>query len=196
MEILSETFRVLAIDQENKAARITRKETMDDDDDACPSKFHNTTLNSSLFSYAPSVVNLTLYFDCHTLSNFSSHPLPLKFKCGINNTGSSTPATDAYYVISNTSGGSTSMVLVSSCGRSVEVPVMGSAMRGLNDNPSSLLRVLKEGFEVSYVASAILTDMKFCLNCSASGGTCGYYDDSTVKRLTCFLSQGWQRKHM
>ncbi|XP_026436591.1 LEAF RUST 10 DISEASE-RESISTANCE LOCUS RECEPTOR-LIKE PROTEIN KINASE-like 2.1 [Papaver somniferum] len=75
-------------------------------------------------------------------------------------------------------------------GRSVEVPIMGSAISGLTDNPSSLLRVLKEGFDVSYEASASRNDMEFCLSCSASGGTCGYYDDSTVKSLTCFCRNG------
>ncbi|XP_026457383.1 LEAF RUST 10 DISEASE-RESISTANCE LOCUS RECEPTOR-LIKE PROTEIN KINASE-like 2.1 isoform X2 [Papaver somniferum] len=164
---------------------------MDDDDDACASKFLNTTLDFGLFSYAPSVVNLTLYFDCpnNLSSNFSSHPLPLKLKCGINSTGSSTPTTtDAYFVISNTSRGSSPMV--SSYGRSVEVPIMGSAISGLTDNPSSLLRVLKEGFDVSYEASTSRNDMEFCLSCSASGGTCGYYEDSTVKSLTCFCRNG------
>ncbi|MCL7022741.1 hypothetical protein MKW94_015535 [Papaver nudicaule] len=185
MEILSQTFRVLAIDPETKVARITRKKFMDDDDADCASKYHNTTLDFALFSYAPGIVNLTLYFHCPNLNKSS-----LKFKCGgINSTGSGTSsASDAYFVISNTSGDSSTSMLSSSCGRSVQVSTMGSAIRELTDNPSSLPKVLKEGFDVSYVASAASrTDVEFCLNCSASGGTCGY-SDTAVKSLTCFSS--------
>lgn len=190
IEIMSAKFRVFSINPDLKIMRITRKDIIDDAD-TCPSQFHNTTLNVTNLSYAPGVVNLTLYFDCS--DSIIPRDFPYKFKCQTNDTNTTSITSSprngfGYFWID-----SVSTSIFQSCSKSVKVPIMGAAFERLTNNLSTLSIVLKEGFDVNYVAPASRDKIELCDHCGASGGICGFYDSISLESFTCFCSDGSNR---
>ncbi|OVA04953.1 Protein kinase domain [Macleaya cordata] len=179
IEILSEKYRVLGIDQLRNIMKIIRKDFLDEDD-ACPADgFDTITPDFNLFNYPPD--NLTLYYGCPAFSG--SNAFPNKFICQTNETSN----TDAYYW-SKTLAGGISPPNPSICLKSIEVPVMDPTLRRLAADPTNitiLSSILREGFDVNY--SDVADSVTGCYECVNNGGECRY-SLASVPSFTCFCT--------
>ncbi|OVA04959.1 hypothetical protein BVC80_1211g19 [Macleaya cordata] len=170
IEIVSEKYRVLGIDQGNKIMTITRNDFLGEDDACLADGFDTITPNFTLFNYPPD--KLTLNYGCPAFPG--SNTFPNKFNCETNETSN----TDAYYwsgILA--SAGINSPPNSVRCWKSIEVPVTVTALRRLSNDPSTttLSSVLRAGFDVGYSDAG-------CHDCMKNGGECRYSSAS----LTCF----------
>ncbi|KAL0450022.1 UNVERIFIED_CONTAM: hypothetical protein Slati_1558600 [Sesamum latifolium] len=134
------TYRVLQIHQPQKTLILSRSDLYNN---TCPSEFHNTTLNSTLFSYdGPQNDALNLVYGCNT-SAMTTRPYNL-FSC--NSAGLN--FTDSYYLVGPIPRDPILRFIY--CGMIISVPVLRSASNGLTDLQLSLGEALMQGFSVNY----------------------------------------------
>ncbi|KAK4416474.1 LEAF RUST 10 DISEASE-RESISTANCE LOCUS RECEPTOR-LIKE PROTEIN KINASE-like 2.2 [Sesamum alatum] len=163
------TYRVLQLDQAQRTLILSRSDLYND---TCPAEFHNTTLNSTLFSYdGPPNEALNLFYGCNT-SGMRISPYNL-FPC--NSTGLN--FTDAYFLIGPVP--SDPVLRIVSCSMSVSVPVLRTAGNQLTNSRLSLGEALMQGFAVNYSDPY----QRLCSECSRLGGQCGF--DSVLGRPLC-----------
>ncbi|KAL0378057.1 UNVERIFIED_CONTAM: LEAF RUST 10 DISEASE-RESISTANCE LOCUS RECEPTOR-LIKE PROTEIN KINASE-like 2.4 [Sesamum radiatum] len=163
------TYRVLQIHQPQKTLILSRSDLYNN---TCPSEFHNTTLNSTLFSYdGPQNDALNLVYGCNT-SAMTARPYNL-FSCN----SADFNFTDSYYLVGPVPRDPILRLIY--CGMIISVPVLRSASNGLTDLQLSLGEALMQGFSVNYSDPY----ERFCSKCSGLGGQCGF--DSVLDRPLC-----------
>ncbi|XP_031116750.1 uncharacterized protein LOC116020413 [Ipomoea triloba] len=168
--ILSVKYKVLGIS--SQAATIV---SYDLSTNICPSNPQNTSLDFNLFSYAPSVNNITLFYGC-TTTNPVSVPIPNLFNCSDSNKNVLwSPNTGLPNISRNNI----------SCGSEIFVTVTQEAFEALLNASvvtEELLRTsVGAGFSVDWEAYNSLCD-----NCTGSGGRCGSNGDSISTQFVCY----------
>ncbi|KAL0343365.1 UNVERIFIED_CONTAM: hypothetical protein Sangu_1223900 [Sesamum angustifolium] len=167
-------YRVLQLDQTQRTLLLSRSDLYNN---TCPSEFHNTTLNSTLFlSDGPLNEALTLFFGCNT-SGMTVRPYNL-FTC--NSTGLN--FTDAYHLIGPVPRDP--ILSIVSCSVSVSVPVLRTAGNRLTNSRLTLGEALMQGFSVNYSDPY----QRLCSECNRLGGQCGF--DSVLGQPVCILAIG------
>ncbi|KAL3748826.1 hypothetical protein ACJRO7_009980 [Eucalyptus globulus] len=169
-------YRVIHMNMSRQILQVAR---MDLSDDVCLGTHVNTTLNFSLFDYASSYFNSTLFYYCD-----SSLPTPphVRFSCPLSG--------DGYFALD----ADHENPLHELCNFSVLVPISQSEAPGLTPPPegkddsafisrANISEFLNKGFEVTWTANTSL-----CENCTKSGGRCGY--DWTRQEFNCFCPDG------
>ncbi|KAF8026834.1 hypothetical protein BT93_F3349 [Corymbia citriodora subsp. variegata] len=160
------TYRVLALDQTRRSLTLSRTDLYNN---TCLQQYVNTTLDSTIFTFASDDENLTFFYECSTLMTIEPENL---FNCEISGT-----VTSNYYLIGAVP---TDPILnVSKCNVSVTVPILQSAVSMLTANRSKLGEALMEGFEVNYTNP--YEDQ--CVACGGIGGQCGF--DSDLGKPIC-----------
>lgn len=158
----SDTYYVLGMKPDQPIMTVAREEYYDGN--YCPRRLFNTSINYTLFSYAPMNVNITLYYDCsEKLETNTMYP----FYC----VNVSSPA--GYFTANSSSGD------VDTCKSNIFVPIFdyNSAAARLTDQ-NSLLTTLHNGFELEWMANNSLCD-----ECRGTGGACGY--NTSTSKFTC-----------
>ncbi|XP_030445744.1 LEAF RUST 10 DISEASE-RESISTANCE LOCUS RECEPTOR-LIKE PROTEIN KINASE-like 2.7 [Syzygium oleosum] len=141
--------------------------------DICLQRYVDTTLNFSLFNYAVTDLNYTLFYNC----NSSSTLRPYRFSCPASGDGYFAPNVDH------------ANPLHELCNFSVLVPISSIEVLGLpppskgNNDSATISKVLNEGFEITWIATT-----SQCENCTISGGRCGY--GWTRQEFNCFCHDG------
>ncbi|KAK4493318.1 hypothetical protein RD792_017796 [Penstemon davidsonii] len=168
------TYRILELDPTRNRLVLTLSYLYNT---ACPSEFHNTTINSVLFNYnVPENEELHLFYGCNTTAR-SVDPTNL-FSCN----SSGLNYTDAYYVVGPVP---TDPVLrIISCGVSISVPVLRSSGDLLTGLEQSIGETLMQGFSVNYD----VPDQRLCSECNRLGGLCGF--DSGLGQFICICGDG------
>ncbi|KAL9424919.1 hypothetical protein AB3S75_031945 [Citrus x aurantiifolia] len=174
MKILNITYKILKIDKVPRTLTVAREDYWDK---YCPSSLVDTTLNFSLFNYAPATGNLTLYYSCP--ANLMNDMLlkrlldPYEFRC---NSDESNAADNYYYSWEFSSIFNNSLIeamkaYLRMCEKSVLLPLQQPTVEYLVKNPASanLARALREGFGLQWFANNSLCD-----TCEQSKGECGY----------------------
>ncbi|KAA8529116.1 hypothetical protein F0562_034085 [Nyssa sinensis] len=166
MEIMSEDYRVLSIDQKSCTMNVVR---MDFLDDACPDKFVNITIDQALFHYAPKpsarYLDLSLFYNCPSPIS-SNH-----FTC----TGNGIAVGDCYYATTPTWKNQTQ-----SCKGHIVVPILQKSLEKLQHGSERLYEVLRSGFDLKYKYDVL----QYCSRCLHSGGQCG--SNSSSNEFACF----------
>ncbi|KAF8376703.1 hypothetical protein HHK36_031620 [Tetracentron sinense] len=169
IEIMSEKYRVLEITPDSQILKVARDDFWNN---ICPLRLVNTTLNFTIFNYASTVHNLTLYYNC-TLKNIPSVPLFVQssaFNCSVNKT-----TQYGFYVTGTTPADA----FLWKCGDNVIVPVLQTAANALETNGTTLGATLDGGFELQWTVGSAT-----CNQCLGSGGQCGY--NSSTGQFNCF----------
>ncbi|XP_059670733.1 LEAF RUST 10 DISEASE-RESISTANCE LOCUS RECEPTOR-LIKE PROTEIN KINASE-like 2.7 [Cornus florida] len=167
LTINSTTYRVLAIQNTSRELTVVRNEFWNN---TCPTDLHNSTLDTTNFTYSTNSQELTLYYGCPAVL---TQVLPNQFNCS---------NSISYYVTSsvtlpNSINGSVT------CATSVIVRVNQSAAAALaNVTPSITIgAALNGGFGLQWSANDT-----YCSECVDSGGRCGY--NSSTSSFACFCS--------
>ncbi|KAL8476658.1 hypothetical protein ACS0TY_029084 [Phlomoides rotata] len=163
------TYQVLELDQIERTLILSRSDLYNN---TCPSQFHNSTLDYTLFSSdGPENEDLTLFYGCNTTG------LPIwnhnRFTCdskGLN-------YSDAYYLIGPVPPDP--VIKSVHCSISISVPVLEDVGDQLSFSQLSLGEALMQGFLVNYSSPYQST----CHECSRLGGQCGY--DSSLHQPVC-----------
>ncbi|XP_025885974.1 LEAF RUST 10 DISEASE-RESISTANCEUS RECEPTOR-LIKE PROTEIN KINASE-like 1.2 isoform X1 [Solanum lycopersicum] len=160
-------FRVLDINGDNQTMRIARNDL---EDDICPDRFGNTSLNDAHFRYAPrNLMILILFYACP----FDIPSQWKKFSFSCNNSGESNLGfyPDQSFI-------SFWGPKFESCELNVAVPVLLSAFNRFQDQGSTkMLELVKQGFDVVYNKSPV------CMACEKSGGLC--WSETDYAEPTC-----------
>ncbi|XP_059451279.1 LEAF RUST 10 DISEASE-RESISTANCE LOCUS RECEPTOR-LIKE PROTEIN KINASE-like 2.7 [Corylus avellana] len=164
-------YRVLQVENVSRTLQVAREDYWNT---LCPATIVNTTINSTIFGYASTTVNLTLYYDCPT----SSATIPLtdttQFDCSINGSDAKNYYTNN--TIANLIGSS-----FGSCAYNVKVPVLQSQPR--SGNLSALEEAIDGGFILGWNANNSLCD-----GCKATGGQCGH--NTSTSEFACHCANG------
>lgn len=159
-------FRVLDINGDKQTMRIARNDL---EEDICPDRFGNTSLNDAFFRYGPDLGVLILFYACP----FDIPSEWKKFTFSCNNTGESSHGfypDESFISFWGPKYGS--------CERNVTVPVVLTAFKKFQDEGSTkILELLKQGFDVVYNKSIL------CMACERSGGLC--WSETDVAEPTC-----------
>ncbi|CAN4086678.1 unnamed protein product [Withania somnifera] len=149
-------FRILSINGDKQTIRIARNDL---EEDICPDRFGNTSLNSAHFRYSPDSVMVHLFYACPF--NIPSEWQNFTFSC------TSTGENSSLGFYPDESFISFWGQRYRSCERNVTVPVVPTALKQFQDQGSTkILELLKQGFDVVYNKSLI------CMACETSGGLC------------------------
>ncbi|CAI9758410.1 unnamed protein product [Fraxinus pennsylvanica] len=165
----SVTYRVLQLDQTRNTMNLSRSDLYNN---TCPSEFHNSTLNSTLFD-DEGMENevLNLIYGCNT-SVMPLRPYNL-FSC--NSSGDN--FNNAFYLIGPVPNDPILRIIY--CNVSISVPILraaGDRLTGLN---ISLEEALMQGFSVNYSDPYESN----CSECNRFGGQCGF--DSGLGQPVC-----------
>ncbi|KAK3426335.1 hypothetical protein EUGRSUZ_F02806 [Eucalyptus grandis] len=163
------TYRVQALDQTRRSLTLSRADL--DIGDACSHQYANTTLNSTIFTFASDNRDLTLFYECSSLTNINSQNL---FSCKINGT-----ETDNYYLIGAVP---TDPILNGSkCNVSITVPILPFSAITLTTDRWRLREAVLRGCEVNYTNP--YEDQ--CVMCGGIGGECGFDSDQGKPICIC-----------
>ncbi|KAL5726448.1 hypothetical protein ACHQM5_009490 [Ranunculus cassubicifolius] len=174
IQIQSQTYRVLRINEGNQTLRISKTGSWNDN---CPLQFINSSLPSNLLVYSiPSTQTLNLFYACPLIPEINAN----RFTCSMHNN-----TRYNYFWNFDTQVGTVHRDL-SRCNVSVVVPVLQSVVKNFTSSWSTIEQLLKYGFDVKY-----LTNVAACDKCESSAGRCGY--DSNSSQPICFCSDH-QRK--
>nr|XP_009592666.1 LEAF RUST 10 DISEASE-RESISTANCE LOCUS RECEPTOR-LIKE PROTEIN KINASE-like 2.4 isoform X2 [Nicotiana tomentosiformis] len=166
MKIANHDFRVLDINGEKQTMRIARK---DFEEDICPDRFGNTTLNDALFRYVPDLQPFVLFYDCPF--DIPSEWKKFSFSCNINGNSSL-----GFYP--DESFSSFWGPRYPRCEHKVMVLVVMKAFEQFkNEGSTKILELLKQGFDVVYNKSTE------CIVCEKSGGIC--WSETNLTEPTC-----------
>ncbi|KAF2298685.1 hypothetical protein GH714_024876 [Hevea brasiliensis] len=139
----------------------------------CPpgvAEIPSTTLHETPFSYVPELENVNLFYNCS--NEVTKVPTLYKIPCAVNG-----EQRDAFYatdrLLSKWNQDPTD------CNIRVEVPVPKVAVEQLSGGMEAFWKVLREGFNVTYMSDTI----RMCYECVHSGGICG--TNSSTSRFTC-----------
>ncbi|GFP85333.1 probable receptor-like protein kinase at1g67000 [Phtheirospermum japonicum] len=163
INIMSTKYRVLEIDQSTRTMRISREDVMDVSS-SCPREKKNTTLDYSIFDYAPGYTNVTFFYRCPDWNSTGFNYV----SCG-----NSVFDDEGAYVLPGAYG-------PGKCEASVVVPVPVVGKLGDNVNTTGLGQVLREGFRIRLK----IDDETICNECVGSKGRCGY--NLLTNRTACY----------
>nr|XP_033512188.1 LEAF RUST 10 DISEASE-RESISTANCE LOCUS RECEPTOR-LIKE PROTEIN KINASE-like 1.2 isoform X1 [Nicotiana tomentosiformis] len=166
MKIDNHDFRVLDINGEKQTMRIARNDL---EEDICPDRFGNTTLNDALFRYVPDLQPFVLFYDCPF--DIPSEWKKFSFSCNINGNSSL-----GFYP--DESFSSFWGPRYPRCEHKVMVLVVMKAFEQFkNEGSTKILELLKQGFDVVYNKSTE------CIVCEKSGGLC--WSETNLTEPTC-----------
>ncbi|CAA2938396.1 LEAF RUST 10 DISEASE-RESISTANCE LOCUS RECEPTOR-LIKE PROTEIN KINASE-like isoform X1 [Olea europaea subsp. europaea] len=156
----SVAYRVLQLDQAQKFMILAPSFLYNN---PCPSEFHNSTLNSTLFIYNRTENEfINLIYGCNgSAMSFKPHNL---FNCS----SSVSNFTDSYYIIGPVP--TDPILKFIFCSVSIRVPVLKDSGQRLMGSRISLGEALMLGFSVTYNDPY----QRNCLECSGSGRQCGF----------------------
>ncbi|KAF3643478.1 LEAF RUST 10 DISEASE-RESISTANCE LOCUS RECEPTOR-LIKE PROTEIN KINASE-like 1.2 isoform X1 [Capsicum chacoense] len=161
-------FHVLDIKNDTRIMRIARKDL---EEDICPDRFGNTSLNEALFRYGPDLQAFVLLYGCP----FDIPSEWKKFAFSCNNTGTSKVGFYPDESFSSFWGPK-----FPSCEFKVVVPVVQKEFEQFeNQGSTKILELLKQGFDVVYNKSML------CTACERSGGLCWSETDTTEETCLC-----------
>ncbi|XP_022739079.1 LEAF RUST 10 DISEASE-RESISTANCE LOCUS RECEPTOR-LIKE PROTEIN KINASE-like 1.2 isoform X1 [Durio zibethinus] len=163
--INSQRFRVLNLSQPG-AMSIAPVEIWQD---SCPEQFHNISLNHSLFDFAATIRNLSIFYGCPLEDEIPSQN---RFSC-ITSNGNSL----AYYLDESLLRIHRSAL--TDCNISITVPVNQTEFDELLSGNDNVADAWNKGFDVMYHKDIIP-----CMACRKSGGVCG--SDKTSLEFLCF----------
>ncbi|KAF3970829.1 hypothetical protein CMV_005508 [Castanea mollissima] len=149
----------------------------------CPETYLDTVLNYSIFDYAPTFLNITLFYDCPSQVN-TSIPVQNRFTCklldgrDVNN--------NSYFV--NESLAKIHSWELEECRGRIRVPILRNAINESTVVVPSLHEALIRGFDVDYN----FLDKTASDGCMKSGGNCGYSNETHP--FVCFCRDG-ERSH-
>jgi len=167
IDIMSQTFQVIDINQTSKVLKIARLDLWAD---PCTNDYVNVKLDRDFFNSTSKDDEYTLLYDCGSLGYTSSSVNiggAIPFSCPIDG-----GFRDAYFVLSTEVANFKSL----GCKNSITVSVLREAVKG----DSVVKNVLQNGFEVGW--SGVNEDQ--CDGCTRSGGRCGY--NASVDGFMCF----------
>lgn len=181
IDIGSLEFRVLSISNSTYAMRIARTDFWDQ---TCPKEFQSTTLNYTLFDYAGTDRNLTLFYGCpdEVLSQLpATWNISNNFTCSVEDINDTT----AFYADEAFLGLDQHLAILRTCKINVTLPVLGAAIDELDANRTGgevsngerLEKALNMGFDVDYSVVRGL-----CEHCNTTGGICG---SSSTSPFSC-----------
>lgn len=165
----STTYRVLQLDQTQRALILSRTDLYNN---TCPSQFHNSTLNSTLFSSeGPENEEITLFYSC------TKPPVPVwthnLFSCDSHGLNYS----DAYYLIGHLPSDPVFRIIY--CSINIRARILKSMGDQLSNSQLSLGEALMYGFSVNYS----FPYQRSCSECLRLGGQCGF--DSVLGQPVC-----------
>ena len=143
----------------------------------CPQTYLDTILNYNIFDYAPTVLNITLFYDC-PLAVSTLIPVQNKFKCSYEGSDRNN---NAYFV--NESLAKFHFPGLAQCRGKIRVPISRNAI--IDESAGvvhELHEALKRGFDVDYDALPVA-----CSGCVDSGGYCG---SNATHQFVCFGRDG------
>ncbi|KAK7824041.1 leaf rust 10 disease-resistance locus receptor-like protein kinase-like 2.1 [Quercus suber] len=152
-------FLILNINQSQNNTTIARLDLWAG---SCPQAYGNTVLNYSIFDYATTVLNITLFYDC-----------PPQLGSDANN--------NAYFL--NESLAKIHILEPAKCRGKIRVPISRTAI--IDESAGvvpALHEALNQGFEVNYDALRVA-----CSGCVESGGNCG---SNVTHQFVCFCRDG------
>ncbi|KAK7364097.1 hypothetical protein VNO80_12482 [Phaseolus coccineus] len=159
IDIMSQTFQVIDMDQTSKVLEIARLDLWAD---PCTNDYVNVKLDPDFFSYTSNDDEYTLLYDCGSLG-YTSGSVNIEgaitFNCPVDG-----GLQAAYFVLS------TEVVNFKSlgCKNSITVSVLREAVKGVS--LVEVENVLQKGFEVGWSG----VNENQCDGCSRSSGRCGY----------------------
>ncbi|GMI77009.1 hypothetical protein HRI_001370200 [Hibiscus trionum] len=163
--IMSATYRVLEINNSTQTLVVART---DYSDSLCPTRFINSTFDTSPFRYNETTRDIRLYYDCPSpagLENLTSfQDVSDQFECTINGA-----STRGYYVTTDFTGTAIGNFF-GFCWNSVIIPVPISRVPLLVDNRDS--DALEEAVRVGFGLRWSANDSR-CNTCLNDGGQCG-----------------------
>ncbi|KAL3640417.1 hypothetical protein CASFOL_015385 [Castilleja foliolosa] len=163
IDIMSTKYRVLEINQSTCSMRVSRKDVMDTNS-SCPREKTNTTLDYSVFDYAPGYTNVTFFYGCSDRN-----------RSGFQNVSCGNSVYDEdVYVLPGIYG-------PGKCEASVVVPVPEIGILGDSVDTTGLGQVLRDGF---WISLKLDDDEEDCNECVMSKGRCGY--DVLMNRTACY----------
>ncbi|XP_030939709.1 LEAF RUST 10 DISEASE-RESISTANCE LOCUS RECEPTOR-LIKE PROTEIN KINASE-like 2.7 [Quercus lobata] len=167
-------FLILNINQAQNNMTIARLDLWSG---SCPQTYLDTVLNYSFFDYAPTVLNITLFYGCPPQVN-KSIPVQNRFTC----LEGSDANNNAYFV--NESSAKIHILEPEKCRGKIRVPISRNA---IIDESAGVVHALNEslnqGFDVDYNP---LHDTA-CNGCVRSGGNCG---SKETHQFVCFCRDG------
>ncbi|XP_048135908.1 LEAF RUST 10 DISEASE-RESISTANCE LOCUS RECEPTOR-LIKE PROTEIN KINASE-like 2.7 [Rhodamnia argentea] len=166
LSMMSPEYRVIHMDRNAQVLEVARTDIVED---VCRKTDVDTTLNFTLFNYASSDINFTLFYNC----NVSPYSLSYLFLC----------RTQYGYLVRNADLDPQSP----RCNFRALVMIASEALALLQSpdesNRRAIIEVLSKGFEITWIA-----DTSQCDDCTKSGGRCGY--GWTRQEFNCFCSDG------
>ena len=139
----------------------------------CPQTYLDTVLNYNIFDYAPTVLDITLFYE-YPLVVSTLIPFQNKFKCSLEGSDRNN---NAYFV--NESLAKFHFPGLAQCGGKIRVPILRNA---IIDESAGVVHALNEslnqGFEVDYDALRVA-----CSGCMESDGYCG---SKVTHQFVCF----------
>ncbi|KAL1363653.1 LEAF RUST 10 DISEASE-RESISTANCEUS RECEPTOR-LIKE PROTEIN KINASE-like 2.4 [Arachis hypogaea] len=161
LQIASQKFHVLAINQTQSTMRLVRTDFVYD---RCSSNLTNTSLNGSPFHFLPNTLhNITIFYDCPSGDHYTNN-----FTC------QNDSSKRGFYAVNVTRAQQ-----FRNCGVSVQVQVSGSVGNNLKG-------ALDEGFDVQYDADL----SSKCKTCTESGGVCGTNNETDSSQFSCYCLTG------
>ncbi|KAF6139599.1 hypothetical protein GIB67_033603 [Kingdonia uniflora] len=149
---LRQTYIVLNISEANQIMTIVSSDIWNFNSE-CPSEFLNDTASyNTSFEKAPGTLNYTLFYGC---------PFDVSYNSGGSDCYYANNTRNSLYVTADSVGSNQN---ISECQGSILIPVRPSSVRGIS------FGIIYDGFDVTY-AGSYHSD---CVNCTNSGGTCGY----------------------
>ncbi|KAF5934509.1 hypothetical protein HYC85_030680 [Camellia sinensis] len=155
-------------------------------DNLCPKELSETTLNFTLFDYAPypHVLNLTLFHDClPDLASYDQMQERSHFQCP--EVAGSQSSSNISFFVEDPYPYDWS---IPKCKSRIKVPVFQEALYAFwGDKHMTVEELVKQGFEADYHE---MDKFHACDLCNASGGECG--TDTTTNQAICFCHDGLQ----
>ncbi|KAB1211209.1 hypothetical protein CJ030_MR6G021601 [Morella rubra] len=163
IRITTLNYRVLAINYSSRTLKLARADYWKT---IYPTQIVDTTINTTIFSYASDTTHLKLYYDC---------PVTNQFDCPVNNTDFT-----SFYVNASAVNSSLDM-----CKYNVGVPVVLSAAQTVAGKltEAALIQAIDGGFTLRWSA-----DDAMCENCQKSSGRCGF--DTIKNSFACHCADG------
>ncbi|XP_074308320.1 LEAF RUST 10 DISEASE-RESISTANCE LOCUS RECEPTOR-LIKE PROTEIN KINASE-like 2.7 isoform X3 [Silene latifolia] len=135
----------------------------------CP---QNLNINSTLYKYASTNVNVTIFYGCPSTTAAIATSLPCRNTSNSNNQL-------GYYATQSAQA----KTLNATCQTSVVLPTIPQSSSNQNTSSGSLQGISQGGFGLEWMA-----ENEFCDGCRGSGGLCG--SDAALGIFTCYCPNG------
>ncbi|KAK3036547.1 hypothetical protein RJ639_030988 [Escallonia herrerae] len=164
------TYRILRIDQTQQSLSLVRLDLFNT---TCPGEFHNSTFNSTIFSYGREDQELNLVYGCNSSAmRYRPHNL---FSCNVAGSNFS----DAFYLVGAVP--SDPILNLVQCRVILNLLVLRTTADRINSNQTSLGDALTEGFSLNYSDPY----RGRCSDCVLFGGQCGFDSNSSKPICIC-----------